>query len=303
MIDMNKDDVTILIPTLNEEAAIGSVVAKFKALGFKNILVIDGNSKDRTVEIAKSAGANVMTQIGKGKGTAVIQALKLIKTKYCVLIDGDATYLPEEVDNLLDELDKGADHVIGNRLLERNKGSFTKLNFFGNKMINRFFTTIYGIDAKDITSGYRAFKTDSIKELSLQETGFGIETEMTVESVKMSHKISSVDITYLKRKGKTKLNPFIDGFRIFYILFQLARYHNPLMYFGVFGLLFFLAGFLLGIKIVYDWFSGVPHSLLITLDVLIIMVGIMFFLTGVLGGILINVKRDILRIIRSEKHE
>ncbi len=78
---MNKEDVCILIPTLNEGKTIGGIVREFKSLGFSNILVIDGHSTDGTVEKAKNEGAEVVLQSGTGKGQAVNQAFQLITSK------------------------------------------------------------------------------------------------------------------------------------------------------------------------------------------------------------------------------
>ena len=87
---MNSVDVCILIPTLNEAATIGQVIEDFKKEGFFNILVIDGNSKDDTSQIAEAEGAKVIIQTGKGKGQAMIQAFRLIESPYVVMVDGDA---------------------------------------------------------------------------------------------------------------------------------------------------------------------------------------------------------------------
>lgn len=296
--DMDKNDVTVLIPTLNEEETIGDVVKRFRNQGFTNILVIDGNSRDKTREIAEKEGAKVVVQQGKGKGLAVIQAIQMIDTPYILMIDGDATYQPEEAEKLLSKLEEGYDQVIGNRLLESNKKAFTKMNFFGNKLLNRFFRLIYHIDFSDIFSGYRAFKTKSIKELTLKEKGFAIEPEITVEALKNIQKIAVVDITYLPRKGKTKLNPIIGGIRDAYVIFELARLQNPFFFFSFFGLIFFVIGTLLILYIIYHWFIGIPHSLLVTLAMLINIIGINFFLTGLLGSIIVNSKIDILRRIK-----
>src|SRR3989337_2013022 len=113
---MNKDDVCILIPTLNEGKTIGGLVNEVRSMGFSDILVIDGHSTDNTVKNAESSGAKVVMQTGKGKGQAVSQAFELITKKYLVMIDGDGTYLPEEIDKILEPVITGiADHVIGNR--------------------------------------------------------------------------------------------------------------------------------------------------------------------------------------------
>src|SRR3972149_579260 len=113
---MKKEDVCILIPTLNEGKTIGGLVKEFRSMGFSDILVIDGHSTDDTAKNAESSGAKVVLQTGKGKGQAVSQAFSLIMSKYVVMIDVVGTYLPEKMEKKLHQLTTmPADHVIGNR--------------------------------------------------------------------------------------------------------------------------------------------------------------------------------------------
>ncbi len=182
---MNKDEVCVLIPTLNEDKTIGGLVREFKSLGYPNILVIDGHSADGTVKRAEDAGAKVIIQSGTGKGQAIKQAFQLITSKYVVLIDGDGTYLPEEIEKILEPVTLGiADHVIGNRFAKYQKGAFTRMNLFGNRILNKIFGFAYGVWLEDILSGYRAFNYDAIKQIELNRRGFEVETEITVECVK-----------------------------------------------------------------------------------------------------------------------
>jgi len=227
-------DVCILIPTLNEEETIGGVISSFKRQGFDNILVIDGNSTDSTRAIAKRAGARVVIQRGKGKGAAVRQAFELIDSDIIVMIDGDGTYLPTEVQRLIEPIERGeAEHVIGNRFAYG--GAFAILHRLGNWVLNKIFSIGYGLELQDILSGYRAFTKGAVKKMTLRKEGFEIEAEMTVESVKRGIKLKEVPISYRKRRGKSKLNFFRDGMRITYTLYVLARTHNPAFYFGIIG--------------------------------------------------------------------
>ncbi len=91
---MNKDDVWVLIPTINEKSTIGPVIKELQSLGYNNILVVDGHSSDGTPEIASDLGARVLTQKGKGKGTAMIEAFKQITEPYILMLDGDGTKPP-----------------------------------------------------------------------------------------------------------------------------------------------------------------------------------------------------------------
>lgn len=298
---MNKEDVCILIPTLNEGKTIGGMVSEFRSMGFSNILVIDGHSKDDTVKIAEKEGAKVILQSGKGKGQAVTQAFQIINARYVVMIDGDGTYLPEEVYKLLEPVTSGqVDHVIGTRIGNYQKGAFTRVNLFGNWFLNKIFGFAYGVWLEDILSGYRAFTHDAIKQIELNRTGFEVETEITVECVKKNLKITEVPITYLSRVSGavTKLKPIRDGFRIFSTIFLLARMHNPLFYFGVMGGVLTLSGLAIGIYVVNEWFKRIEHIPLTILATLLIVTGIQVFILMVVSDLIVSMHRENMHMMR-----
>ncbi|MCZ7401240.1 MAG: S-layer glycoprotein N-glycosyltransferase AglJ [Candidatus Methanoperedens sp.] len=298
---MNKEEVCILIPTLNEGKTIEGIIKEFKSMGFSEILVIDGHSTDGTVEKAKNAGARVVIQSGTGKGQAVSQAFQLITSKYVVIIDGDGTYLPEEVDKILEPVVSGqADHVIGNRFAHYQKGAFTGLNLFGNRILNKIFGFAYGIWLEDILSGYRAFNNNAIKQIELNTTGFEVETEITVECVKKDFKIVEVPITYLARVSgaATKLQPVRDGFRIASTIFLLARTHNPLFYFNIIGGLLTISGMAVGIYVVDEWLKDINHIPLTILATLLIVTGIQMFIFAILSDLIVSMHRENMHTMR-----
>ncbi|MDY6775047.1 MAG: S-layer glycoprotein N-glycosyltransferase AglJ [Halobacteria archaeon] len=304
--DVSKDEVCVLIPTLNEEGAIGEVIEGFSGLGFDNILVIDGGSDDTTREIAREKGARVVVQSGKGKGQAVQEAINLIDEPYVVMVDGDGTYDPDEVDRLLEPLERGYDHVLGNRLSDPDEGAFTRLNYAGNRIFNSVFSLAHGRDLSDILTGYRAFTTQSAEDLYLEEKGFGIETEMTVESLKHDQDVVSVPISYRSRPetADTKLHPIKDGARIAYTIYRMTKTNNPLFYFGSIGGLLFLMGFVSGLYVVYDrYVNGISRNLLAVLTALLVLAGVQLFIFGSLSDILVDLHREEMREIRSLKEE
>ncbi|MGB8216610.1 MAG: S-layer glycoprotein N-glycosyltransferase AglJ [Candidatus Methanoperedens sp.] len=298
---MNKEEVCILIPTLNEGKTIEGIIKEFKSMGFSDILVIDGHSTDGTAEKAKNAGARVVIQSGTGKGQAVSQAFQLITSKYVVMIDGDGTYLPEEVDKLLEPVVSGqADHVIGSRFANYKKGAFTGLNLLGNRILNKIFGFAYGIWLKDILSGYRAFNYAAIKQIELNTTGFEVETEITVECVKKGLKIVEVPITYLARVSgaATKLQPIRDGFRIASTIYLLARTHNPLFYFNIIGGLLTISGMAVGIYVVDEWLKDINHIPLTILATLLIVTGIQMFIFAILSDLIVSMHRENMHMMR-----
>jgi len=298
----NKDEVCILIPTLNEAPTIGGIVKEFKALGYNHILVIDGKSSDNTVKLAREAGANVRTQSGKGKGNAIIEAFEVIEQPYILMLDGDGTYSPRDAEKMLTPLFLGFDQVIGDRLINAEDGSFSRLNLFGNHMLNMLFKIAHSRDLHDILSGYRAFTRMAIQQMHLTEKGFEIETEISVESVRNGQRVMVVPIKYSMRPGTaTKLSPFHDGIKIVSTIYRLARVNNPMFYFGLMGIFTSLLGFLVGVYVLLEWLNPaghIEHIPLTILTVLLIVVGIEIFMFGMISDMLLVFHREIIREIQ-----
>ncbi|AFV23723.1 glycosyl transferase family protein [Methanolobus psychrophilus R15] len=298
---MPNEEVCVLIPTLNEEATIGQLIQDFRSEGFDNILVIDGNSTDATRSIAEAEGARVIVQSGKGKGQAIQEAFILIESKYIVMIDGDGTYLASDVHAIMKPLlDGSADHVMGNRFADYEAGAFTKLNHFGNRMLNKLFGFAYGEWLDDILTGYRGYTHKAVKSFELREKGFEIESEMTIDSIKKDHRIKVVPISYLKRhyKADTKLHPVKDGARIARTIYKMARLHNPMFYFGIIGVAFMLAGFITGLFVVFQWVQGVTRIPLTILTAILLLAGFQMFFFGMLSDLTVSLHRENLRMLR-----
>ena len=295
----NKDEVCILIPTLNEGLTIGAIVQEFKGLGYNHILVIDGKSTDNTVKVARDSGANVRTQSGQGKGNAIIEAFEIIEQPYILMLDGDGTYTPKDAEKMLTPLFLGFDHVIGDRLINSEEGAFSRLNLFGNHMLNLLFKIAHSRDLHDILSGYRGFTRLAIHQMNLKEKGFEIETEISVESVRNGQRIMVVPIKYSRRPGTaTKLSPFHDGIKIVSTIYRLARVNNPMFYFGMMGLFTSVLGILTGIYVLLEWLHGIDHIPLTILTVLLIVVGIEIFMFGMISDMLLIFHREIIREIQ-----
>ena len=295
----NKDEVCILIPTLNESPTIGTIIREFKALGYNNILVIDGKSTDNTVKTSREAGATVRTQSGKGKGNAIIEAFEVIEQPYILMLDGDGTYTAKDAEKMLTPLLLGFDQVIGDRLINAEEGAFSRLNLLGNHMLNMLFKIAHSRDLHDILSGYRAFTRLAIQQMNLKEKGFEIETEISVEAVRNGQRIMVVPVKYSRRPGTaTKLSPLHDGVKIVTTIYRLARVNNPMFYFGMMGLFTSLLGVLTGIYVLLEWMRRIDHIPLTILTVLLIVVGIEIFMFGMISDMLLVFHREIIREIQ-----
>ena len=290
---LEREDVCILIPTLNEVLTIESLIRDFQEQGFSHIFVIDGNSNDGTVSVAEQTGARVALQSGRGKGAAVIEAFSMIEESYILMLDGDGTYAASDAEKMLAPLERGADHVIGERLSCYEKGALTRLNHVGNHIINVLFKWAHGAYLEDILSGYRAFTKESLSTLNLKESGFGIETEIASEVVRNDLRVVVVPVSYCQRPGTpTKLHPFRDGYKIVKTIYRLAKVANPLFYFGMIGLSLICAGLILGVYVVYEWLLNVERIPMTILTGLLIMSGLIVTMFGLLGDIFLAFHRE-----------
>jgi len=292
----DRSDVCVLLPTLEEAETIGDVVGGFIEAGFEHVLVVDGNSTDGTREIAREHGATVLTQSGDGKGQAVREGVAHLDQEYVLMADGDGTYRPEDADRMLQPLFEGrAEHVIGNRFADMEAGAMTRLNRFGNRVINRLFATVHGRDMVDILSGYRAFTRTSFERFNLDAEGFGIETELAVECVRNGVATDVVPIRYEARPGgsETNLHPLKDGGRILLTLYTLTRTNNPIFYFGSVAAVGSLLGVGLAGFVGYEFFvNGISREVMALLSAFLILLSVQLLMFGVLTDIIVSVNRE-----------
>jgi dolichol-phosphate mannosyltransferase len=200
---------------------------------------------------------------------------------------------------MLTPLFSGFDQVIGDRLINAEEGSFSRLNLFGNHMVNYLFKVAHSRDLHDVLSGYRAFTRSSIHQMNLKQKGFEIETEISVESVRNGQRVMVVPVRYSRRPGTTtKLSPFHDGIKIVSTIYRLARVNNPLFYFGMMGIFTSFLGILTGIYVLSEWLQGIDHIPLTILTVLLIVVGIEIFMFGMISDMLLIFHRETIREIQ-----
>jgi MYXO-CTERM domain-containing protein len=223
--------IAVAIPCYNEAAAIGTVIAQFRAaLPGAEIVVFDNNSTDGTADIAQSAGVRVEPVPDQGKGNVVRAAFALLGDRdVLVLVDGDGTY-PGEAAPLLvaPVLERTADMVVGARHPERGVGAMSPVRGLGNFLIRSAFRLLIGPGTGDLLSGYRAFSPRFLQTVKLRSQGFEIETELAIEAVTRRLRTLEVSVPYRPRIAGTvsKLRAFRDGRRILgVILRQSLRHH------------------------------------------------------------------------------
>ena len=219
--------ITVIIPALNEEKNIANVIRVLQLIGFSNILVIDGNSTDRTREIAAALGVRVANQNGRGKGDALRHAFGLEGVgDRVVMIDADGSMDPSEIILLLNELDNGADIVKGSRFLPRGfSEDMTLFRRLGNKVFVALVNLIWSANYTDLCYGFAAFKKNALDEIypHLKSKNFEIEAELFIIAKKLGLKVKEVPSYEKERKyGKSNLNGFRDGLQILKTILQEA---------------------------------------------------------------------------------
>ncbi|MCW3989027.1 MAG: glycosyltransferase [Candidatus Bathyarchaeota archaeon] len=242
---IEKDEVTIVLPVLDEEAAIGKVLDELKREGYTNILVVDGYSQDDTVKIARAAGAQVITQHGTGKTGGIKTAIEYIKTPYLLVMDGDGTYSAKDIEKFLTFAEK-FDQILGNR----KNDNIPSLHRLGNWIINTSLNVLFGTSLSDVCTGMYMMRTDVARKLEYKSRGFNVEVEMAIQNL-WNGSVTEVPIGYGERLGKRKLSSWGDGLKILWTVIRMSITYNPLFFLTATGALFTLPGSYLIIRQFY----------------------------------------------------
>jgi dolichol-phosphate mannosyltransferase len=211
--------VTIVIPTLNEQEAIGKVLDELFSMGLRDLLVVDGYSSDGTLDTAKKYPISVILQHGKGKAGALKTAFENVKTPYMIVMDGDFTYDPSCIPRFLEHM-QTYDQIIGVRNLD-DKKNISVIHKLGNKVITKTFNALMGTNLSDVCSGMYALKTEIAKDLDLSSTGFDVEAEIAAQ-IASSGRLTEVPINYRQRIGQQKLSTWKHGFKILSTILKLG---------------------------------------------------------------------------------
>jgi glycosyltransferase involved in cell wall biosynthesis len=228
----------VLIPCYNEEAAIGKVIADFRAaLPDAGIYVYDNNSTDRTVEVAARAGADVRREQHQRKGRVVRRMFMDVDADIYVMVDGDATYDAASGPRMIDKLViERLDMVCAVRV-DQEQAAYRLGHRAGNKLLTGFVANVFGHSFNDMLSGYRVFSRRFVKSFPVLSGGFEIETELTVHALELELPVGEVETPYFARPAgsASKLSTYRDGWRILRTVLKLYRSERPLPFFGAIG--------------------------------------------------------------------
>lgn len=228
--------VAVLIPCLNEQAAIGQVVRDFRAaLPEATIYVYDNASTDRTVEVARAAGAVVRIEPLRGKGNVVRRMFADVEADAYILVDGDDTYAATAAPAALEKLLAEQLDMVNVARVTEIQAAYRPGHRFGNALLTGVVARIFGNRFSDILSGYRVFSRRFVKSFPALAAGFEIETELTVHALELRMPIAEVSAPYKDRPAgsASKLHTFRDGFRILRTILTLAKEERPLAFFSL----------------------------------------------------------------------
>ena len=217
--------ISIVIPALNEEEGIGKTISEIpvdelKKLGFElEILVVDGNSFDRTRMVAKEKGAKVIIEPRKGYGRAYKTGFSYAKGDFIVTFDADASYPAFDIPRILKIFEaKNLDFLSTNRFGKIEKGAMGTLNSIGNRLLSLVIRILFSINLMDSQSGMWVIRTEIIPKILPDSNGMPFSEEIKIRAFK-DFKALEVPIVYRKRLGQKKLKVFKDGlYNLLYLL-------------------------------------------------------------------------------------
>ena len=252
------DKIAVLIPCYNEEKTIAKVVTDIReTLPEAAVYVYDNNSSDRTVELAREAGATIRYEYKQGKGNVIRRMFREIDAECSLMLDGDDTYPLDCARELVDKvLLHHADMVVGDRLsstyFTENKRPFHN---FGNSLMRTCINSLFHTDIKDILTGYRAFSYEFVKTFPVFSKGFEIETEMTIHAVNYNMQVENVIVEYRDRPegSESKLNTYSDGIKVIHKMLQLYKNYKPMRCFGIIAIILLLVAAILFVPILQEY--------------------------------------------------
>ncbi|MGD1893138.1 MAG: glycosyltransferase family 2 protein [Cyclobacteriaceae bacterium] len=207
----------VIIPAFNEQNSVGKVIRDIPSEWVTEVVVVNNNSNDDTVCVAREAGATVLEEPEQGYGNACLKGIDYIsrqdeKPDIVVFMDADYSDYPEELPQVIQPiLEDKADMVIGSRALgQRERGSMTPQQVFGNWLATRLLRWLYGAHFTDL-GPFRAIRYDSLMALDMQDRTYGWTVEMQVKAAQQKLRFTEVPVRYRQRIGVSKVSGTIKG--------------------------------------------------------------------------------------------
>ena len=293
--------IAVILPCYNEEAAIAETIAGFRsALPSSSIYVYDNNSRDRTVELARAAGAIVRTERQQGKGHVVRRMFADVDADIYLMADGDLTYDPKSAPEMVRMLaEEQLDMVVGTRqheVAEAYRGG----HVLGNRLFTGLLAGLFGRSFTDIFSGYRVFSRRFVKSFPALSQGFEIETEISVHALELRMPVGEVITAYGARPegSASKLSTYRDGWRILKTIGTLYRIERPVLFYGGLAGLLLLAAVVLAVPLLITYLhTGLvprfPTAILVTG---MVIVAVLSFFAGLILDTVTRGRREMRRL-------
>lgn len=255
---LSNQRIAIIVPCYNEELTVGTIVRDFNAcLPQAEVYVFDNNSQDKTIAVAREAGAIVRSVPLQGKGNVIRRMFADVDADIYIMVDGDATYdasvAPELAEKLLAE---GLDMVVGTRVTEEQE-AYRFGHRFGNKLLTGCVATVFGNTFTDMLSGYRIFSRRYAKSFAAHSAGFETETELTVHALELRMPVAEVPTRYFSRPegSVSKLNTYRDGARILWMITKLFKNEKPLHFFSLWAGLCWIAAAVMAVPLLQTYLA------------------------------------------------
>ena len=224
-----KNNIEILIPTLNEEGNIEKVINELKSEGYINITLLDANSTDQTVKIAENNGCRIILDGPNisGFGGSVINGLNNLKHEYFCIFDGDNSFNPKAISEMMDKISNGADFAFGTRYLDNNKSEDdTIITKFGNFFFTKLVRYLFKINTTDLLFLYVVGKKENVSKLNLKQQDFRFCTEFLIKCYKDFNCEEVLSQERKRYSGVSKVNKIFDGIKLLTNIFQMYFEYN-----------------------------------------------------------------------------
>jgi glycosyltransferase involved in cell wall biosynthesis len=269
---------SIVLPAKNEAEGLRRFLPALRAAHpLAEILVVDDGSSDTTAEVARAAGATVLSNpYSLGNGASIKRGARAAQGELIVFMDADGQHQPSDVAALLAELEKGHDMVVGARV----KGGQANIGRgLANAFYNRLASWMTGHRILDLTSGFRAVRADKFREfLHLLPNGFSYPTTSTMAFFRSAYPVAYVPVDVKQRVGtNSHIRPIKDGVRFLLIIFKIATLYSPVKLFAPTALLFFLTG------LSYYAYTFITEGRFTNMSVLLFCAAVIIFLIGLVS--------------------
>ena len=288
--------ISVVIPAMNEEKGIGKVIKGVRDVlgGDCEIIIVNDGSRDSTEKVAREAGATVVNHpYNLGNGAAVKSGLRAANGDIIVLMDADGQHKPEDIPRLLEQLGT-FDMVIGARTRESETSAHRDI---ANMIYNKFATYLTKQEVLDLTSGFRAIKTDIAKRfIYLLPNTFSYPSTLTLSLIRSGHSVTFIPIVAKKREGKSKMKLLKDGVRFLLIMLKIVTLYSPFRVFLPVSVGFF------GIGVAYYIYTFITTHRFTNMSALLTSNGIIIFMMALIAEQIAQLRLDKTEEDHKHKH-